>query len=559
MSEADSMFRSEERGKKYGKGARVLALSIMFFCMTAFTCAYAQRILVESGIQDYAYSTYLGGSNEDRIIDVAVDSEGNIVVVGGTYSTDIPTLNAIQDEYGGGAVPEHLFSMGDCYIAKFSNGGELLWASYFGGSELEYSLRVGIGDDDEVIFIGITESEDFPITDDAIQPSYRGGVSDGFLAVLSSDGALLYSTFLGGSGSENLADFAKDPMGNMIIVGSTNSTDFPVTPDAYQPEIGGLSDAIIVEIEANRGAIGYSTFFGGAEFDAANELELDGEGHIVLTGTSMSDDFPTSDNAFQESIEGIETDSFVAKFQRGGDLHFSTLLGGDDIDQCLGLGVDSSNIIHIVGRTWSMDFPTTSDALQETFSATASAHAEVDGFYSKVSFEGDLLYSTYYGGSGWDSLFQVGFHEENAVVMGSVNSDEFPVVNAFQGEFMGIVDIVLLVLDSESEVKLSSYLGGAMIDHPSGLVVTDGKMHLVGDSNSPDFYTTDNAFQGVNRGEMDGFIFTLELGSYLQNVDDIQVPNLARVKFISNITSYAIIMGAILAWIMLMKRFFQGE
>jgi hypothetical protein len=559
MSEADSMFRSEERGKKYGKGARVLALSIMFFCMTAFTCAYAQRILVESGIQDYAYSTYLGGSNEDRIIDVAVDSEGNIVVVGGTYSTDIPTLNAIQDEYGGGAVPEHLFSMGDCYIAKFSNGGELLWASYFGGSELEYSLRVGIGDDDEVIFIGITESEDFPITDDAIQPSYRGGVSDGFLAVLSSDGALLYSTFLGGSGSENLADFAMDPMGNMIIVGSTNSTDFPVTPDAYQPEIGGLSDAIIVEIEANRGAIGYSTFFGGAEFDAANELELDGEGHIVLTGTSMSDDFPTSDNAFQESIEGIETDSFVAKFQRGGDLHFSTLLGGDDIDQCLGLGVDSSNIIHIVGRTWSMDFPTTSDALQETFSATASAHAEVDGFYSKVSFEGDLLYSTYYGGSGWDSLFQVGFHEENAVVMGSVNSDEFPVVNAFQGEFMGIVDIVLLVLDSESEVKLSSYLGGAMIDHPSGLVVTDGKMHLVGDSNSPDFYTTDNAFQGVNRGEMDGFIFTLELGSYLQNVDDIQVPNLARVKFISNITSYAIIMGAILAWIMLMKRFFQGE
>jgi hypothetical protein len=529
----------------------------MFFYLTSFTLAYALHMPVESGLQDYAFSTLLGGSDEDCIIDVAVDSEGNIIVVGGTYSTDIPTLNAIQGEYGGGTRPEHLFNMGDSYIAKFSSGGELLWATYFGGSELEEVVRVRTNENDEVVLIGVTDSEDFPVTDDAIQPSYGGGDSDGFLAVLSSDGALLYSTYLGGSGSENLADLAIDPLGNIIIVGNTDSTDFPVTPDAYQSEINGLTDAIIIEIEANRGAISYSTFFGGADIDGANELELDGEGHIVLTGTTSSDDFPTSDNAIRRRVEDDGQDSFVAKFQRNGELQFSTLLGGDDFDQCLGLGVDSSNIIHIVGRSWSIDFPTTSDALQESFSAAAPSEAEVDGFYTKISSEGELLYSTYYGASGWDSLFQVGFHEENAVIMGFVDSDEFTMVNAFQGDFMGVIDGVLLVIDADGEVQLSSYLGGTNMDHPRGLIVTDGKVHLVGDSNSPDFYTTDDAFQGANRGGMDGFIFTLELGGYLQNVGDIQLPDLARIKLISNITSYGIVVGAILAWILLMRRFFQ--
>jgi hypothetical protein len=97
------------------------------------------------------------------------------------------------------------------------------------------------------------------------------------------------------------------------------------------------------------------------------------------------------------------------------------------------------------------------------------------------------------------------------------------------------------------------------MDHPRGLIVTDGKVHLVGDSNSPDFYTTDDAFQGANGGGMDGFIFTLELGGYLQNIGYIQLPDLARIKLISNITSYGIIVGAILAWVLLMKRFFQRD
>ena len=183
----------------------------------------------------------------------------------------------------------------------------------------------------------------------------------------------------------------------------------------------------------------------------------------------------------------------------------------------------------------------------------------VDGYYTKLSSEGDLLYSTYYGGAVWDSLFQVGFHEEDTVIMGIVNSGEFPVVNAFQWDFMGVIDIVLLVLDGEGQLKLSSYLGGSEVDHPSGLVMDDGKLYLVGNSYSTDFYTTDDAFQGSNQGGGDGFIFTLELESYLHNVGDIDVPNPAREKLISNLISYGVVLGSILVWAVLMKRYFHGE
>lgn len=518
---------------------------------------------VQESLEDYTYSTYFGGSNVDRIVDLAVDSEGNVVVFGGTYSTDLPTLNAYQGEYGGGAMPEHLIGMGDCYVAKFSDRGELLWASYLGGSELENPRRMLTGNDDEVILIGDTQSEDFPITDDAVQPSYGGGGADGFLTVLSSGGALVYSTYLGGSSSDSLGDLVIDPIGNMVIVGSTESADFPVSSDAYQPEIGGSLDVFIIEIEANEAAIGYSSFLGGGDRDSANELEFDGEGCLIIAGSTMSDDFPITDDAFQGSIEGEASDCFIAKFQGYSDLVLSTLLGGDDVDQCFGLGVDSSNAIHVVGRTWSGDFPVTSDALQEVYGGDVAEGPNpepgVDGYYAKVSSEGDLLYSTYYGGPVWDSLFQVVFYEDDTVIMGIVNSGEFPVVNAFQGDFMGVIDIVLLVLDGEGQLKLSSYLGGSEVDHPSGMVVDDGKLYLAGNSDSTDFYTTDDAFQGANQGGGDGFIFTLELGRYLQNVDDIQVPNPARAKLISNITSYGVVLASILVWAVLMKRYFQGE
>jgi len=143
--------------------------------------------------------------------------------------------------------------------------------------------------------------------------------------------------------------------------------------------------------------------------------------------------------------------------------------------------------------------------------------------------------------------------------MGIVNSGGFPAVNAFQGGFMGAIDVVLLVLDGDGQLRLASYLGGAGVDHPSGLVVDDGKLYLAGNSDSTDFYTTDDAFQGANQGGGDGFIFTLELGRYLQNVGDIQVPNPARAKLISNITSYGVVLASILVWAVLMKRYFQGE
>lgn len=507
-----------------------------------------QVTLVQSSIEDYTYSTFFGGTDVERIMDIAVDSMGNIVVFGGTYSVDLPTLNPFQGIYGGGEAPEHLFLMGDCFVAKFSEDGALLWSTYLGGSNLDDPEYVLIGDDDEIILLGDTQSEDFPVTDNAIQGVYGGGETDCFLARLTKDGELTYSTYLGGSDEDRAGDFEVEESGSLVIVGRTSSADFPVTLNAFQRELGGETDSFITVITDNQ--IVYSSFFGGTGIEGASEIALDSYGNIVFTGTTTSDDLPLTDNAFQDTIVGEERDCFVAMFQDYSDLFYATYLGGDHMEDCFGMGIDSSDNIHLVGRTWSGDFPTTPGSIQESYNGI-----EVDGFYTRLTSEGSMTYSTFYGGDGWDSLFKVAFNGENVIIMGIVNSGGFPLVNAIQNDFMGQIDTVILVMDQENQLTFSTYLGGSQVDQPSGLKISDGKLYLAGQSYSTDFYTTDDAYQESNAGSGDGFIFTIELDDYLHDVDDIQVPNPARTKLLSSIISYVVVLGSIVSWFLIMKRY----
>ena len=220
------------------------------------------------------------------------------------------------------------------------------------------------------------------------------------------------------------------------------------------------------------------------------------------------------------------------------------------MEDCFGMVIDSSDNIHLVGRTWSGDFPTTPGSIQESYSGI-----EVDGFYTRLTSEGSMTYSTFYGGDGWDSLFKVAFNGEDVIIMGIVNSGGFPVVNAIQNDFMGQIDTVILVMDQENQLRFSTYLGGSQVDQPSGLKMSDRKLYLAGQSYSTDFYTTDDAYQESNAGAGDGFIFIIELDDYLHDVDDIQVPNPARTKLLSSIISYGVVLGSIVSWFLIMKRY----
>ena len=186
------------------------------------------------------FSTYLGGYGLDQGNGVAVDAAGSAYVTGSTDATNFPTVNAVQPASGGGT---------DAFVTKFApDGSALLYSTYLGGSSLDTANGIAVDADGNAYLIGSTWSTNFP-TLDAFQPNFGGGYyADAFVAKLSAGGAsLVYSSYLGGSGSDGGNAVAVDTNGNAYVTGNTASADFP-TANALQPAYAGVGDAFVAKI-----------------------------------------------------------------------------------------------------------------------------------------------------------------------------------------------------------------------------------------------------------------------------------------------------------------------
>ena len=250
------------------------------------------------------YSTYLGGEREEEGRDIAVDASGNVYVMGETSSLTFPILNAVQPTWAGG---------GDVFVTKMNPfGSGLVYSTYLGGSGADVSLEMGIAVDTagNAYVTGDTSSVDFP-TVNAFQPVFGGGSVDAFVAKLDSSGsALVYSSYLGGSGVDNGREIAADAAGNAYLTGETSSTDFP-TNDALQPTYGGGDfDAYAVKLDSAGTPI-YSTYLGGNGTDGGRGIDVDASGNAFVIGATESPDFPTSD-ALQPFLDG-GGDAFMTK------------------------------------------------------------------------------------------------------------------------------------------------------------------------------------------------------------------------------------------------------
>ena len=244
------------------------------------------------------YSTYLGGSNEDTPFRIAVDSSGNAYVTGDTLSANFPTANPLQSACNN-CSPGSL----DAFVAKLSAGGNaLLYSTYLGGSRNEFGTGIAVDSTGNTYVTGLTRSADFP-TAGPLQ-AVLGGPGDAFVAKLSAAGnALVYSTYLGGSGLDIGWDIAVDSSGSAYVGGGTSSTNFP-TANAFQAAYGGGdSEAFLAKLNAAGSALVYSTYLGGSVFDSASGIAVDSSGNAYLTGTTRSSNFPTA-NAFQPALGG---------------------------------------------------------------------------------------------------------------------------------------------------------------------------------------------------------------------------------------------------------------
>ena len=318
------------------------------------------------------YSTYLGGSNSEAGNGIAVDSSGNAYVTGYTASTDFPTANPLQATYRGS---------GDAFVAKLNVAGSaLVYSTYLGGSNDNGGRGIAVDSSGNAYVTGYTRSADFP-TVNPLQATNkaaaaRWGNSTAFVARLNSVGsALVYSTYLGGSGNDGGDGIAVDSSGNAYVTGFTASTDFPTANPLQATNKAaaanpGSGTPFVAKLNSTGSALVYSTYLGGSGGDEGNGIAVDSSGNAYVTGYTASTDFPTAD-PLQATNHG-SIDAFVAKLNAAGSaLTYSTYLGGSGYDDGNGIAVDSSGNAYVTGVTGSTYFPTL-NALQATNLSTGS-------------------------------------------------------------------------------------------------------------------------------------------------------------------------------------------
>ena len=435
-----------------------------------------------------SYATYLGGSTEDAGTAIAVDATGNIYVIGFTADADFPvTAGSFQTTN----TVDNLVA----FVAKLNAAGSaLVYSTYLGGTASS-SDAYGIALDTagSAYICGETFASDFPVTTGAFQTKNNGfanSVQNAFISKLSPDGtALVYSTYLGGSGLDIDGDFFEgdsplrmtvDAAGSAYVIGTAYSTDFPTTPGAYQvtnkAAANLASNAFVAKLNPSGSALAYSTYLGGSgvppissDFavegggEAGYGIAVVATGEAYVTGYTFSPDFPVTAGGYQQVNHGakdVAANAFVSKLNATGTgLVDSTYLGGtgralgtgnssldasDNGDDGIGVVLDTSGDAYVIGVTSSSDFPTTTGAYQTTNKAAANLAS--NAFVSKLDPTlSTLMYSTYIGGSGVASPtagdpgegdFGTGIVVDtggDAYITGATESRDFPVTpDAFQ-------------------------------------------------------------------------------------------------------------------------------
>ncbi len=457
---------------------------------------------------DLAYSTFVGGSAEDRAYSIAVDTSGAAYITGATWSPDFPvTPGAFEEGYYVGYP--------DAFVAKVNVcGSSLEYATFMGGRSGARGYDIAVDGSGYAYITGDTLSSNFPTTLGAFDTSYNGGGNDAFVVKLNQAGSgLVYGTFLGGWGNEPGRSIAVDAGGSAYVTGNTDSSNFPTTPGAFDTSFSvGDNDAFVAKLNPAGSALTYSTYLGGEANDYATAIAVDGSGAAYVTGYSISPNFPVTAGAFDTALDGGE--AFVAKMNAAGTgLVYATFLGGSVEDLGNGIAVDGSGAAYITGDTWSIDFPVTDGAYDTVFGDCEHCR---DAFVAKLNAAGtDLLYATFLGGAGREEGEDIAVDGNGmAYVTGATWSADFPTTEgAFDTsyEHVGDHDAFMTVVNAAgTALDYSTFLGGSDYEWGDGVALDgSGAVYVAGQTAAADFSTTPGAFDTSYNGGGDGFVLKL--------------------------------------------------
>lgn len=461
-------------------------------------CLGLFALIVSGHAQSVTFSTYLGVTDYDGI---AVGSDGDLYLACHSPSSFLP-IDAKPPKQSAPKETSDPDSFFDAYVIRVNpQMGQVIYATRIGGSDYDAAFRIKVDGGGFAYATGMTKSRDFPVTTNAVQRNYGGGETDAFLVKVAPDGRIVYSTYIGGSGTDESDAVELDGKGGVFVGGSTDSNDFP---GQSSPRTTSKQDAFVAFIKPEDPKALHSVVFGGQDEEMLTGLARDGRGGLFAVGYTKSNDFPTL-KPIQAKFGGV-SDMFLLRFAIPSlSPTFSTFFGGSGEDQGWGVTVDRHGDPVLSGFTGSTDLPFSSKGYQP------KNKGDWDAFLAKFSGKGYRdVQSTYFGGtkkdvSGGDGDdIKVDAHG-NIWLIGWTASMDLPTLNALQSNYGGgEQDGFIVALSPDlKEVCYSTYRGGSEQDTLEGVdISTTGLVYATGETMSGDLQmpgeSIQNALSSVN-------------------------------------------------------------
>ena len=432
----------------------------------------------------------------------------NLIV---TYSND--KEHVIRSEFQILSTDTYTFSLGEYDTDRKIIIDPMVYSSTIGGYYLDSGVSVTLTDDGNIILLGRTSSSDFPTTTGAYQRNYSN-MDDLYICMVNlSRAEIEFSTYIGGERDESPSDIAIDDDGNIYIVGSTDSDDFPTTTGAFQTHHQGRWDVFACKLSSDGKDLLFSTLVGSRNNDFGEGISVDTNGTTYITGSTDSTDFNTTPDAiYPDYIGGVKDGFFFRLNPDGSRLDYSSYIGGSRNDACYDIELGKDDFFYLTGGTNSTDCPITSDALQSRY---RGGLREV--FITKIDVNGsEIEYSTFIGGTGdWPYGIDIGRSididtDGNILVTGETSSLDFPTTrDAYMSRYQGgMSDAFVLKIDGTGNlITFSTFFGGNGRDEAFDIAVDSrGYPYITGLTDESGVPTTLNSFQESGGGLIDGFV-----------------------------------------------------
>ncbi len=482
-------------GDRPGSNTKVDARFVLEDNILSFkTAACKETLVIDPSLE---WGTYYGGAGFDLGTVLNCDNSGNVFVTGASWmSTNIATTGSYQSTNAGDF---------DAFLAKFDKDGNRLWATYFGGSSIDYSYGLVCDVQDNVYISGITLSATGIATPGCHQPVYGGGDADNYPARFDSTGTLIWSTYYGDSGSETGGLCTSDNLGHIYLAGYTSSNNNIFSNGHQGTNGGGWSDAYLVQFNSS-GVRQWGTFYGGSGHDQADGIACDPLGNVYLAGqTSSANAIATAGS--HQPVTGGGFDDFLVKFNVSGVRQWATYYGGsgDDYNGTLrAVACDKLGNVFLAGHTES-----------NTGIATAGSHQPaigggMDAFLVKFNSLGTRSWGTYFGGAGDENGGAISCDFSNNIFWcGFTNSTSgIATPDAHQPVYGGgDKDAFLTRFNGDGVQQFGTYYGGSSLDegYAVGFDYT-GNAYISGGTTSANAIATPNAFSTVYGGAIAVFL-----------------------------------------------------